>query len=69
MTRRQGHSESMWLHTIKIASPTLSILTADVRQEDDDNDDGDDHHDADDTEANDDKDNDDVDAQIRHDYK
>ncbi len=57
MTGRKGGIEHVWLHTIKIASPRLSILTDDVHHEDDNND-GDDRDDADDGQDNDGKDDD-----------
>ena len=63
MTGRKRGIEHVWRHTIKIASPKLSILTDDVHHEDDNNDDDDDDHDdADDAQRNDDKDHDDADA-------
>jgi len=59
MTGRKRGIEHVWLHTIKIASPRLSILTDDVHHADDnDDDDDDDHDDADDAQDNDDKDDD-----------
>ena len=57
MTGRKRGIEHVWLHTIKIASPSPSILIDDVHHEDDNNDD-DDHDDADDAQDNDDKDDD-----------
>ena len=62
MTGRKGGIEHVRLHTIKIASPRLSILSDDVHHEGDNNDDDDDHDDADDAQHNDDKDHDDADA-------
>ena len=60
MTGRKRGIEHVWLHTIKIANPRLSILSDDVHHEDDNNDDDDDddHDDADDAQDNDDKDDD-----------
>ena len=56
MKERKRGIEHVWRHTIKIASPRLSIPTDDVHHEDDNNDDDDDHDDADDAQDNDDKD-------------
>ena len=55
MTGRKGGIEHVWLHTIKIASPRLSILTDDVHHEDENDDDDNDHDDADDAQLNDDQ--------------
>ena len=62
MTGRKRGIEHVWRHTIKIASPRLSILTDDVHHADDNDDDDNDRDDADDAQHNDDKDDDDADA-------